>query len=165
MSKKRKSRYKDYVPHPRYGDKPLYSGAHYSAEEIEQAHWSYERKSYFPETAIAANIDKQNYSIFPRSLYVDIEKQCRQCGRWFIFYAREQQYWYESLGFYVDADCVKCPDCRRQEQEIKTLMHAYEALLKKPDRTEEEAGQLKAIALELFQLGYIRDQHKIDRLK
>lgn len=164
MSKKRKSGYKPYVNHPRYGDKPIYSGNKYTLEEILSSHWQYDKEHIFSETAIPADIEKQNYSIYPRKLYVDIEKKCIQCNRWFIFYAIEQKFWYETLGFYIDADCVKCVECRKKEQEIKHLMHTYENLSKKEKRSDEETSILKNTALELYQLGYIRDKQKINKI-
>jgi NADH:ubiquinone oxidoreductase subunit F (NADH-binding) len=68
------------------------------------------------------------------------------------------------MGFYVDADCNKCIDCRKKEQSIKQLMHEYESLLKKPDRTEIETSRLKNVALELYQQGYIRNRDKVDKI-
>ncbi|MGI0118297.1 zinc-ribbon domain containing protein [Zooshikella sp. RANM57] len=162
MSKKRKTKYREYVTHPRYGDKPIYSGATFPVEKILRAHWQYKADSIFPETAIEADISKQNYSTYPICIYVDIEKKCVQCQRWFIFYAQEQKYWLEYLGFYVDADCTKCIDCRKKEQSIKFLIHEYEVLVKKSNRTEPETSKLKNIALELFQLGYIKNQNKLN---
>ncbi|MCG8315269.1 MAG: zinc-ribbon domain-containing protein [Pseudomonadales bacterium] len=164
MSKKRKSRFKDYVDHPRYGDKPIYSGEKYSLEEILRAHWRYSEDSIFLETAIKADIEKQNFSIYPRSIYVDIQKRCESCGKWFLFFAKEQKYWYETLGFYIDADCVKCVNCRKKEQEIKYLMNRYAELVKVSERTKAQTKELKNIALELFQQGYITDKRKIDNL-
>ena len=164
MSKKRKSKYKAYVMHPRYGDKPLYAGNKFSLEEILSAYWGYQRETVFPETAIKADTDKQNHSGFPRGLYVDIEKQRVQCQRWFIFYAQEQKYWYETLSFYIDVDCVKCVDCRKKMQAIKQLMLDYERLVKMKTRTEDETKALKHTALELFQLGYIKDRQKVDNI-
>ncbi|WP_405632352.1 zinc-ribbon domain containing protein [Pseudoalteromonas sp. Ld20] len=38
---------------------------------------------------------KQRYCIYPRNLYIDIQKQCVDCHRPFIFFAKEQQYWFE----------------------------------------------------------------------
>lgn len=164
MSKKPKTRYKDYVMHPRYGNKPIYSGAKIQLDEILNGHWQYKADSIFPETAIEADTSKQNYSMYPIKIYVDIEKQCLECNRWFIFYAKEQKYWFEELGFYVDADCVKCVECRKKEQSIKQLMLDYEFLLKKSDKTKEETSTLKNVALELFQLGYIEDRNKVDKI-
>ncbi|WP_151173998.1 zinc-ribbon domain containing protein [Pseudoalteromonas ruthenica] len=164
MSKKRKSRFKEYVDHPRYGDKPIYSGEKFTLEEILRAHWRYSEDSIFPETAIKADIEKQNYSIYPRPIYVDIQKKCESCGKWFLFFAKEQKYWYESLRFYIDADCVKCVNCRKKEQEVKHLMSKYEQLLTKSERSEAQTKDLKNIALELFQLGYIRNKNKVDKI-
>lgn len=156
--------YKEYVKHPRYGDKPKYSNNNYSLDEILQSHWHYDRETIFPESAIPADIGKQNYSVFPCTIYVDIEKKCRQCGRWFIFYALEQKYWYEELYFIIDADCVKCIDCRKKEQTIKLMIRDYEALVKNNNRTDTETKKLRNIALELLQLGYIRNKHNIAKI-
>lgn len=162
MSKKRRSRYKQYVHHPRYGDRPIYSGEQYSLDEILKSYWRYSAESIFPETAIKADLAKQNYTITPRSIYVDIQKICINCGKWFLFFAKEQKYWYETLGFYVDADYIKCSDCRYKEHEIKKLFNRYEELLKCDSRSDQETSELKNIALELFQQGYIKDRTKID---
>jgi len=156
--------YKEYVVHPRYGDKPMYSGNNYSRDEIINSFWSYRRDKIFQETAIPANISNQNYSICPRKLYVDIEKSCRQCKRPFLFFAMEQKYWYEDLHFYVDADCVKCVECRKKEQSIKFLMIEYENLLKNNDRTNEQTKRLKQVALKLFQVGYITNENKVNQI-
>ena len=164
MGKKKIRPQREYVTHPRYGNKPTRSDLIASNDEIMQSHWSYNKDSIFPESAIKADISKQNYSIYPRNIYVDVEKQCIQCNRWFIFYAKEQKYWYETLGFYVDADCVKCIDCRKKEHSIKHMMQDYEKLIAKETRTEKETKQLKTIALELFQLGYIRDRNKVESI-
>jgi len=164
MSKKRKPIYEEYVNHPRYGDKPIHSGNNFSKDEIEQGFWGYSKEHFFPESVVIANIEKQKYSTFPRTLYVDIKKQCIQCKRSFIFFALEQKYWYEILGFYIDADCVKCIDCRKKERMIKKMMITYENLLKKEEKTDLEISELKKNALELYQLGYIRNKHKIDKI-
>ncbi|MDH5446687.1 MAG: zinc-ribbon domain-containing protein [Gammaproteobacteria bacterium] len=164
MTKRRKATFKTYVSHPRYGDKPLPSNNRYTLSEIQASYWQYEDETIFPETAIPADISKQNYSVFPRKIYVDMEKQCADCKRPFIFYAQEQKYWYEILGFFIDADCIKCVECRKQEREVNRLMQNYEKLLKTEHRTADESKTLKAIALELFQLGYIRDRQKVDRI-
>ncbi|WP_444890997.1 zinc-ribbon domain containing protein [Microbulbifer sp. DLAB2-AA] len=135
-----------------------------TTEMAASAHWSLDKDSIFPETAIPANIDRQNYSIFPRKFYVDIERCCIQCRRWFIFFANEQKHWFEGLGFYVDADCTKCVDCRKNDQNIKLMQKRYQILSVKKDRNAKEISELKRIALELFQLGYIKDQTKVDRI-
>ena len=165
MSKRKNQPERLYVDHPRYGSKPVPSGYKYSTEEIDRAHWRYSSLEYIPETAIPANTDKQEYSVFPRSLYVDIVETCEVCHRPFIFFAREQQYWFETLGFWIDAHCTRCCECRRKEHEIKSMQRKYEMLVTKPDRSNDENRELRQVALELYQLGYIRDVDKINSIK
>lgn len=165
MSKCKKPSHRVYVNHPRFGDKPISSGYQYSIAEIENAHWRYSSLEYFPETVIPANIEKQAYSIFPRALYVDIVERCEVCHRFFIFFAQEQQYWFETLGFWIDAHCTRCYDCRKKDREIRSMQHKYQLLVEKSDRSEAQSRELKQIALELYQLGYIRNIQKINEIK
>lgn len=155
---------KNFVNHPRYGDKPIPSGHKFSKKDIERSHWRYVTTKYFIETAIPADINKQAYAVFPRSIYVDLEEQCLECKRPFIFYAKEQKYWFEELGFWVDAHCTRCTYCRKKDQDIKGMQATYQKLVSKKDRTKDETSQLKSIALELFQLGFIKDREKINRI-
>lgn len=162
MPKKRKSLLREYVNHPRYGDKPIYSGSKLHARDIVKAHWQYDQASIFAETAIVANTAIQNYSMYAIEVYVDIEKICRDCHRWFIFFAKEQQYWFEVLNFYVDADCVKCCECRKKDRSVRNLQSDYADLMNVNQRTTKQTKQLKQIALALFELGYINDKRKVD---
>ena len=156
---------KYFVEHPRYGNQPIPSKYKYSKDDINSCHWRYSNLNYFADTAIPADISKQNYSIFPRSIYVDIEEQCEKCKRPFIFFAKEQKYWYEDLGFWIDAHCTRCIDCRKKDQELKLLQNTFQELNTKDNRTNEETKKLKQAALELFQLGFIRDKIKVDKIK
>ena len=78
------------------------------------------------ETAVRANVDKQNRSICPRYWYVDAMFPCRRCGREFGFTAAEQRTWYEEYGFWVDAFPAHCPDCRRMRRELKSARQEYD---------------------------------------
>lgn len=155
---------RNFVSHPRFGERPIPSGHEYSAAEVEQSFWLYSSVKYFIDTVIPADITKQNYSTFPRTLYVDIEEQCQICHRPFLFFAKEQKHWFEELRFYVDAHCKRCIDCRKKDQEVRRMQVTYEKLLSMNNRTRYETATLKNIALELFQLGYIKDKSKIDSL-
>ncbi len=155
---------KYFVNHPRYGDQPTPSIYKFSKEEIEKAHWRYMTVKYFEETAIPADVNKQEFAIYPRSIYVDIEEHCVACKRAFIFFAQEQKYWFEELGFWVDAHCIRCTYCRKKDREIKNMQVTYQKLVTKKDRTKKQTNELKNIALELFQLGFIKDRDKINRI-
>lgn len=82
-----------------------------------------------------------------------------------MFFALEQKYWFEVLKFYVDADCVKCIECRKKDKNVKAMLQEYELLTKNKKRTDQETSKLKNIALELFQLGYIKSRHKVDGIR
>jgi tetratricopeptide (TPR) repeat protein len=60
----------------------------------------------------------------PRYFYVDADRTCRDCGVSFVFSAREQKHWYETLGFRLDANAVRCPPCRRAFRRDKGIARA-----------------------------------------
>ncbi|NRB25515.1 zinc-ribbon domain-containing protein [Shewanella sp.] len=126
------------------------------------SHWRYSGLNFFPETAIAADTTKQNYAIYPRSTYVDIEEECEVCGRPFIFFAQEQKHWFEELGFWIDAHCTRCVECRKKDQEIRLMQKRYQVLVETENRAVPESRELKKIAMELYQLGYLRDEKKLN---
>lgn len=165
MRKKQRQPEARFVPHPRYGAQPLPSGFHFSEEEILRAHWRYRWLDYFPETAIPANISRQHYAIFPRKLYLDIALTCDTCQRRFIFFAKEQRYWFEELGFWVDAHCTTCVECRGQQQQIRFWQRRYQQYVMQTGLSKEQTREFKQIALELYQRGYLRDVAKVNAIK
>jgi hypothetical protein len=114
MSKRARRPTGDLVPHPRYGTRPLFGDRVAPArlkltrEEIAHSYWGYRGSEtmIYPETAVRADVSRQRFSVTPRTYDVDMLKRCRGCRRSFIFFAREQKHWYETLGFSIDADCV-----------------------------------------------------------
>jgi len=152
---------KTYVPHPRYGDVPMHQQRIYTDDDIRSSYWLYRSVTFFKQSAIPADISKQNYTTSPRRLYVDIEVRCVDCDRDFIFYALEQKYWYEELGFYIDADCTKCIDCRNKDKKIREQKARYEELITKKERTTTEIKELKDIAFELSKLDYLKNKSKL----
>ncbi len=104
-------------------------------------------------TAIKADPDKQHPSIMPVTHYFDVERVCRDCGRPFIFFAKEQKHWYETLRFPLEADCVRCPECRRTNQKIARCRATYESLLSRADRTQKETERMLAAMLVLVEQG------------
>src|SRR5215467_13122347 len=119
MSKKKRSTPTNLVKHPRFGTTIRPSGADVDGETVRKSFWRYSRETIFPETAIPADLRKQNYSMSACKWYVDVLKTCRDCNRPFIFYAVEQRHWYEVLGFKLDANCVRCPECRKTDQTLR----------------------------------------------
>jgi hypothetical protein len=98
-------------------------------------------------------------------LYVDIARPCRKCGRWFIFFALEQQYWFETLGFFCDADCVECQECRHDEHLLNARIDRYGALLAQPGKSAEEWSELSELGDVLWQAGYIRKPETLQKTR
>ncbi|MEM7190740.1 MAG: zinc-ribbon domain containing protein, partial [Pseudomonadota bacterium] len=129
-----------FVDHPRYGNTPIRSRTPITEGEMRAAYWGYNRRHlpdiiYFPETAIRADPSRQYAGYGWRRYYVDIARTCRTCRRWFLFFALEQQHWYEELGFFIDADCVECQECRYSRHGQLARIARYEALLANPEKS------------------------------
>ncbi len=150
-----------YLNHPRYGDKPIITNTSSTIEAIENVHWRYSSLKYFPNTVILADIKKQNYAIYPWALYVDIEEKCGTCSKAFIFFAQEQQYWFEVLGFWVDSHCTHCFECRKHARYILTLRKRYDMLTSLANKTSSEKTQRKELANTLYCLGIIKNINKV----
>ncbi|TAN42146.1 MAG: hypothetical protein EPN25_03765 [Nitrospirae bacterium] len=151
--KRKPSKYDTFVEHPRYGRYPKITGLdpdrssphvfiHWNAsdpEEVTEAvrsvlGW---RPSFpdtgrrrVPGTAIAADTAAQQLATVAVTHYYDVERKCRDCGQMFIFFAVEQKHWYETLRFPLEADCVRCPLCRKKEHFLARRRAEYERLLK-----------------------------------
>jgi hypothetical protein len=96
---------------------------------------------------------------------VDTLKQCRDCSRPFIFFAREQQHWYEELGFYIDADCVHCPEYRRSDQQLRRRFRRYSECIGRTDIDDRDLATLVGDAVFLWQAGVLRDEQRLRRLR
>lgn len=168
MSKKRRSNrpeLPEVVPHPRYGSAVRVSRYDIPEEIIRKAYWRYSQETYFSESAIPANPEKQNYSVFHRECYVDILKQCRDCNRHFLFFAEEQRYWYESLGFYVDCDCVRCCVCRKKDQHTKLRLRRHTELMRADSLNVRQAVTLTEDMIHLWKDGVIKDLGRLGQVK
>ncbi len=57
----------------------------------------------------------------PKLWYEDKELRCVQCGEEFTFWAKEQQYWYETLHFNHASEAIRCLECRKQRRSLKMI--------------------------------------------
>lgn len=151
----------DIVPHPRYGSAVVPSGCKATEAEIRSSFYGYRSETIYPESAIPADLTRQNFTTFPRGYYVDTLKVCRECSRSFLFFAREQRHWYEVLRFYIDADCVHCPACRRKHQEHQRRLQRYAELVVRPDLGGLELAELVGDAVFLWKAGVLRDEQRL----
>ena len=96
--------YSKFVDHPRYGHQPRVTGLNPDTNYADVfLHWHSGKEYRIPNTAIPADLSRQAKATVPVTHYFDVRRQCRDCGRPFIFFAEEQKYWYEELKFKLDA--------------------------------------------------------------
>ncbi|QDS88495.1 hypothetical protein EC9_26860 [Rosistilla ulvae] len=152
---RRTDTYADFVDHPRYGRSPRFTGLNPIDDFSRGIYlgWHSHAHERISETAIVANTDRQPDATIPVTHYFDLRRQCRDCGRNFIFFADEQRHWYETLHFYLGADCVRCIECRVAERDTKRLREIYETLLNQNARSDRDALELAETAMLLIDRG------------
>jgi hypothetical protein len=167
-------KYAAFVEHPRYGRAPHITGLNPILwEDGVHLHWhtldsnevprllelvsgnnsEWRRPQRIANTAIVADVDKQTPSPVPVTHYFDLARNCRACGRPFIFFAREQKYWYEALGFSLNSDCVHCVECRKQQQGVARQRETYESLFHIAEKTTEQLIVMADACLSLIEAG------------
>jgi hypothetical protein len=139
--------YESFVEHPRYGRGPIITGL--NPDKARESRFS----NRIPNTAIAADLSRQTPATVPIAHYYDLKRQCRGCERSFIFFAREQKYWYEHLGFSLDSDCVRCLECRKRQQGHERNQIRYEELSHVSARSTSENLEMAECCLSLVQEG------------
>jgi hypothetical protein len=152
--KRTENKYAEFVEHPRYGNRPLFTGLNPKAGEKNVfLHWHSPESCRIPGTAVVADTTRQNYTTVPVTHYFDVERVCCDCRRPFIFFALEQKYWYEILNFKLDANCIRCPICRKRDQRLSRDRQRYEELLRRASRTFEEDVEITHCCLNLIEAG------------
>src|SRR5687768_13036282 len=92
--------FEDYVEHPRFGRGPRTTGLNPKEIPLKTFfHWHSPRGVRVDNTAIEADVARQNAPTIGVTHYFDSRRVCRTCSRPFLFFAEEQKYWYETLGF------------------------------------------------------------------
>ncbi len=110
--------------HPLFGEVPIVSGT--AAGDASRL-WAYDPgyRPPLPPGAVRGDPRRQLFCCdVPRYFYVDLARTCRSCGAPFVFSAREQRHWYETLGFRLDASAVRCLPCRRAFRRDRGLSRA-----------------------------------------
>jgi hypothetical protein len=172
-------KYAAFVDHPRYGRGPRLTGLNPSPTDRDvHLHWNatthqeivaqfeavmgkkwpygdysayYRQTKRIPNTAVPADLTRQTPATVPVTHYFDLERPCRDCNRPFIFFAEEQKFWYEQLGFGLESDCVRCVDCRKKQQGIARQREVYESLFHLTDKDEQQALDMADACLYLIE--------------
>jgi hypothetical protein len=93
-----------------------------------------------PDGAIKADLSKHapHNSYSPPMWYVDEQKKCKECGREFIFTARQQQHWFEVLKIPIHVNANRCTACRKKQRgEIAAQKQHMEKMAKRPRHPNE----------------------------
>ena len=145
--------YAGYVEHPRYGQGPRYTGLDVvdSPDGRVYCHWHSPPGVRVPNTAIAADVSRQGRATLHVTHYFDARRVCRKCERPFLFFAEEQKHWYENLMFPLEADCLECPPCRKDEHRLRAIRRRYDALLQDTARTASDTLELVECGLLLVE--------------
>ena len=157
---KSKDHYSDFAEHPRYGKTPKLTGRNPQTNYAGRAylHWHSGPDCRIPDTAIAADLSQQTPATVAVTDYYDVVRRCVDCDRQFIFFAAEQKFWYENLKFPLEADCIRCFDCRRIKRETDYLLARYEELLAVEGRSLEEALELIDTAITLCERSFFGEK-------
>jgi hypothetical protein len=145
--------YTNYVEHPRYGRGPRFTDLQPGAIPLGYRRTIYHAEGLIEGTAVAADLDWQSWSPVPVLYYFDLKRICVDCARPFLFFADEQKYWYETLGFDLSADCVRCVECRGKRHGIEKQRRRYESLFHVQTRSIEENLEMAQCCLNLIQAG------------
>lgn len=145
-------RYAAFVPHPRFGREPRFTSLRPEIDATNRMypHWS-PGDGIIPNTAIEANPDRQVSATVAVTHYYDLEQQCRDCKKKYIFFAIEQQHWYEELQFGLEAGCVRCVPCRKKQRGLAGRRQQYEELFHVSKRTAEQTVTMADCCLDLIE--------------
>lgn len=148
-----RNKYENHVEHPRFGKGPIVSGLNPDPKRDRSLHlhWHTPRDRRIANTAILANRSRQSSGLGVVTHYFDSLRECVDCDRPFIFYAQEQQHWYERLKFNLSANCIRCCECRKSVRDAKSVKFKYDTLISNPSRTAKEHLELAEYALHLFE--------------
>lgn len=89
----------------------------------------------------------------PQIAFGPLERTCRDCGEPFLFTAREQRHWLETLGFHIDSTAVRCAACRTALRKVEQARRRWEAAL---TEAEPSAGPKPQLALAQAGLALLR---------
>lgn len=115
-----------YARDPLFGNIPLIHHSNIGLDGKTYPWWEYDPdyEPPMPAGAVRGDVKKQNYCPAhhnPKYFYVDEDHECIQCGNHFIFKAKEQKYWYETLKFNFSSIPIRCLQCRRERRSEHAL--------------------------------------------
>lgn len=107
------------------------------------------------DTALKANIARQNFTVCPRYWYVDATFTCSRCGKEYCFSADEQRFWYEERHFWIGSSPKHCPACRQELRKVKSRRQEYDRDIAVALQSAEIAVKRRLVDVidELYEVG------------
>lgn len=152
---KRDEEYSTFAPHGLHGQSPIFTNVVpvITANDKFALMRRCRGKKIIKGTAIEADEAKQTSSLYFVKYYFDETHHCPDCDRAFIFFAREQQFWFEDLGFSLDTIGKWCYDCRQLRNAGRYRKNRYGKLLNIKNPSLDDAVELAVITLEHLESG------------
>lgn len=149
--------YRTYVEHPRFGRGPRVTGQNPPPERPGSGcfgvHTLRKIEEIVPGTAVDADPSRQNGTPVFILSYCDLRRVCTDCRRPFLFFAEEQKHWYETLGFNIHADAVRCFPCRLRRRGVERKRKRYNELVSLRDIGAGQCVELAELTLDLIEAG------------
>ncbi len=145
--------YSEFVVHPIYGQGPRMTGVGTAAEASRPLAFGWDDSPAIPGTGIKVQMTDNLGWYWRHSYYFDREKVCEDCKRPFLYFAEEQGYWHEVLLFKDEAHCVRCHECRKADQHIRSQQDIYRRLIQISNPSAAESIELSLSILELVEHG------------
>ena len=153
------------VPHPRFGAMPRFTSAAVTGDLSRPLpHYRYTAATVIAGTVVCADLRRQVGATVATPYYLDVLLTCRGCRRPFIFFADEQQHWYEELGFSLDAWTEHCVPCRKLGQQRRVRFHRYADAIVQATLPDAALAQLLDDARALWVEGRLRKRATVERL-
>lgn len=140
-----------FLHHRLFGDIPLIRVKVEQADGSTWEGWDYDPdySPPLPPGAVRGDVRKQafcGHCHFPKYFYLDRAMVCVQCGKQFVFSAREQKYWYETLKFNFHSVAVRCLQCRRQRRTVSGLRNQIAEAKRRLEARPADPGLLLSLA-------------------
>lgn len=156
--------FENYVEHPRFGRGPRYTErvpkASLIVEFFNRLWFKFQKE--IPGTGIVADPSKQTTSSVWKPYYFDRKAVCMACKRPFLFFAEEQRFWYEELGFNLAVQCARCVECRKKVQLVRKAQQRYEKLITQIGRSPIDQMELIECYLVLIEEGVMHQRRYQD---
>jgi hypothetical protein len=150
------------VLHPRYGDEVVATGCRAATAEILACYRMLPVIEVFVESAIRADLRRQNHEwTLPKHFYADVLCRCSRCRRRFIFFAREQQFWYEELKINVGTFAQYCCECASEKRAEESALQRCRERWGRTDLDDEALVQLAEDLVVLRKADFLKDDQRL----